>query len=425
VAELGTVVGLLVAVGFLGALAARMGVPYPPVLVLGGLVFGLIPGAPDPSLKPSIVLFLFLPPLIYAASFRVAALPLRGSVVHVVVLSVGLVVATLVAVAVVAHAVAGIPWVAAFALGALAGATDPISASAIVRRVGAHERLVAILEGESLLNDGTGLAAFQVAVAAAAVPFSVGGGVVRFLAISVGGLAIGLAVGVVAAVVRRGVQTAWVEVVLGLVTAFAAYLLAHVAGCSGVLGAVAAGLWVGRAEWVGAAELHLRVEPVWGGLTFVLDSLLFLLIGLELPHVVDALHGHDAAALVGEGITVTLTAMAVRGLWMATVTRGISRLGKRLAPAHVEVLTGWELTVLGWSGMRGALALAGALSIPLAVHGHPFPGRNQVVFLVYCVVLGTLVLPSFTLEPLVRRAGDVPGDVPSGPGYPHVGSGRG
>jgi CPA1 family monovalent cation:H+ antiporter len=399
------VIGLLAAVALLGALAQRVGLPYPTVLVLGGLLIGVVPGVPAVRLDPNLVLFGLLPPLVYASSFRASGFDLRPSVPHILTLAVGLVVFTLAAVALVGHYVAGLPWVAAFVLGALVAPTDPVSASAIVRRVGAPERIVAILEGESLVNDGTGLAAFQVAVAAAAGGFSIGHGILEFVAISLGGLAIGLGVGGVVVVLRRRIDDLEIEIVLGLVAAFGSYTAAQAAGCSGVLAAVAAGLYVGlHAEDISSPEVRLRSEPFWDALSYLLESVLFLLIGLQFLLIARHLPGPSAWTPIGQAAAVLGAAVLLRFAWMFTFARALSLLGRAI-PARVERLHPAELTVLGWSGMRGALSLAGALSIPLLAAGRAFPARDQVIFLVYAVVLGTLIVPSLTLERLVRRLG--------------------
>lgn len=404
------VIGLLAAVALLGALAGRAGLPYPSVLVLGGLLIGVIPGVPSVRLEPNLVLLGFLPPLVYSSAFRASRFDLRASVPHILTLAVGLVVFTVGAIALVGHYVVGLPWVAAFVLGALVAPTDPVSASAIVRRIGAPERIVAILEGESLINDGTGLAAFQVAVAAAAGGFSIGHGILEFVTISLGGLALGIAVGFVIVHLRRRVDDVSIEIVLGLVAAFGSYTAAQAAGFSGVLAAVAAGLYVGyRAEDISSPEVRLRSEPFWEALSYVLESVLFLLIGLQFLLIARGLPGSSAWTPLGQAAAVLATAVVLRFAWMFTFTRALSLLG-RLIPNHVERLERAELTVLGFSGMRGALSLAGALSIPLLAASHPFPARDQVIFLVYAVVLGTLIVPSLTLERLVRRLGLAQGE---------------
>lgn len=397
--EIEIVIGLLAGVALLAAIAGRAGLPYAAVLVLGGLVLGLIPGIPAVRLDPKLVLLGLLPPLVYASAFQAASYDLRRNVVHILTLATGLVLLTVVVVAVAGRAVAGLPWISAFVLGALAAPTDPVSASSVMRHAGAPERMVAILEGESLINDGTGLAAFQVAVVAAGGGISIGSGVLRFIAISVGGCAVGLVVGWILVGVRRRLDEPSLEIVLGLLAAFGSYVAAYAIGWSGVLAAVTAGLYAGRhAEDISSAGGRLNMEPFWDALTFVLESVLFLLIGLQLPSIVSGLHGSLGAG-IGDGAVLVVVVFAVRAAWMGA---------QRIMPPAVgrtEPLSGRELTVLGFSGMRGALSLAGALSIPLVVSHQPFAARDQVIFLVYVVVIGTLVLPSLTLESLVRRLG--------------------
>ncbi|HUA44579.1 MAG TPA: Na+/H+ antiporter [Solirubrobacteraceae bacterium] len=396
-------IGLLAAIALLGVVAERASLPYPAVLVLGGIVLGLIPGLPAVRLDPELVLFGLIPPLVYAAAFRAASYDLRLYAVQIVSLATGLVLLTVLAGGTVGHLVGGIPWASAFVFGALVAPTDPVSASAVMGEVGAPERIVAILEGESLINDGTGLAVFQVAVAAAVSGgFSVGHGALKLLEISAGGIAVGLAIGWVLVRIRRPLDAPSIEIVLGLVAAFGSYSAADAAGFSGVLAAVAAGLYTGRhAQDISTPQSRLQMEPVWDAVTFVLESVLFLLIGLELHHIVNGIpHAHLTRAAMTGAVAIVVM-IALRAGWML----GISPLLSRLLPAGSAAPSRRERVVLAWSGMRGALSLAGALSIPLAARSSPFPARDEDIFLVYCVVLGTLIVPSFTLETLVRRLG--------------------
>jgi monovalent cation/hydrogen antiporter len=407
VQQIEIVIGLLAGVAVLAAIAERSGLPHAAVLVLGGLILGLIPGVPQLHLNPDVVLLGLLPPLVYAAAFHAASYDLRPNLAHILTLATGLVLITVVAVAVVGRALTGLPWVSALVLGALSAPTDPVSASAVLRGVGAPERIVAILEGESLINDGTGLAAFQVAVAAAAGGVSVGSGALTFVEISVGGCAVGLVVGWLLVRVRRRLDDPSLEIVLGLLAAFGSYVAAYGIGWSGVLAAVTAGLYVGsQAESISSAGARLSMEPFWNALTFVLESVLFLLIGLQLPSIVDGLGG-DVATGIGDGAVLVAVVLGVRAAWM-----GALRLAQTVGGGRPrgDPLSGRELTVLGFSGMRGALSLAGALSIPLAVSHHPFAARDEIIFLVYIIVIGTLVPPSLMLGPLIRRLGLAAGD---------------
>lgn len=403
------VIALLAGVALLAAVADRAGLPYAAVLVLGGLLLGLVPGLPSVRLDPQLVLFGFLPPLVYAAAFQAASFDLRSQAAHILTLSTGLVLLTVAVVAVVGRTVVGLGWVPALVLGALAAPTDPVSASSVMRQVGAPERIIAILEGESLINDGTGLAAFQVAVAAAAGGISVGSGILRFVAISIGGCAIGLVCGWVLVRLRRRLDEPSLEIVLGLLTAFGAYTAAAAAGASGVLAAVVAGLYAGgRAQDISSASARLHMEPFWDALVFVLESVLFLLIGLQLPTIVPGLPRGSLGAGIADGVLITVVVLGVRAGWMGAL-RVLRPLGAAGGAREGRLGTA-ELTVLGWSGMRGALSLAGALSIPALAAGHPFAGRDQIIFLVYVVVVGTLVLPSIGLQSLLRWLGLAAGE---------------
>ncbi|MGH2930319.1 MAG: cation:proton antiporter, partial [Solirubrobacteraceae bacterium] len=269
-------------------------------------------------------------------------------------------------------------------------------------QVGAPERIVTILEGESLINDGTGLAVFQVAVAAVAGGFSPGQGALRLLEISAGGTAIGLLVGWLSVRIRRPLDAPAIEIVLGLLAAFGSYVAADAAGFSGVLAAVAAGVYTGRhALEISSPQSRLRMEPVWDAATFVLESVLFLLIGLQLEGIVQGIPRGDAETAALTGVAAIAAAIALRSIWMLAV----SPLLSRLLPARIAPTPPRQAIVLSWSGMRGALSLAGALSIPLMAGSQRFPARDEVIFLVYCIVLGTLIIPSFTLKALVRRLG--------------------
>jgi CPA1 family monovalent cation:H+ antiporter len=353
-------------------------------------------------LEPRLVLFGFIPLLVYAAAFKAASYDLRSHALQIATLATGLVLLTVLAAGAVGHLAVGIPWAAAFVLGALAAPTDPVSASAVMGDVGAPEEIVTVLEGESLINDGTGLAVFAVAVDAVGGGYSPGHGVLKFIEISAGGIAVGLAVGWASVRLRRPLDLPSIEIVLGLLAAFGSYAAADAAGFSGVLAAVTAGLYTGRhAQDISSPRARLQMDPVWASATFVLESVLFLLIGLQLPSIVNGIpHGQiETATLTGAALVGVV--IALRAAWMLAFAPLLSRL----LPRYVAAMPSRHLVVLSWSGMRGALSLAGALSIPLLAGSHAFPDRDQVIFLVYCVVLGTLIIPSLTLKSLVRRLG--------------------
>jgi CPA1 family monovalent cation:H+ antiporter len=391
--------------------ARRKGVPYPVVLVLGGVVLSLIPGVPKAQLDPDVVFYLFLPPLLYSASFLFSTEELRREAPAISVLAVVLVLATVGVVAVCAHAAAGLSWPVAFLLGAIVGPTDPVAASATVQRLGAPQRIATILEGESLVNDGTGLTAYKIAlVAVGTTSVSLGGTVGRFVLVAVGGIAVGLAAGWVSTTVRRRLDDPSVEVGIAALTAFGAYAGADELGVSGVLAAVAAGLFVGaRSDDIASPGARLQSAAFWTTVTFLLESTLFLLVGLQLVDVIQGLAPASAWTRIGQAAAVCGAVLGLRLAWMLAVPAALSLV--RLRPSFLQRDRAWrEQLVIGWSGMRGAVSLAAALAVPLTLHRHPFPDRSLVVFLTYTTILGTLVLPGLTLPLLVQRLGLAQGE---------------
>ena len=312
------IVALLLASTVLAGVARAIHVHYAIVLVLGGLAVGLVSGTSAPQVDPHTVLFVFLPPLIYAASFSSSTQDLRAHARAIGLLAVGLVLLSMTAVAAVAHTVAGIGWGPALVLGAILGPTDPIAATSVLRRLGAPNRISTILEGEALINDGTGLTVYKLAVAAVVSGhFSPGAGIVKFIAVAAGGVAVGLAAGWVSVEVRKRIDEPQIEISISLLTAYLAYIPADRIGASGVLAAVAAGLYTGgRAGSMLSPTSRLRTLGFWEALTFLLESVLFLLIGLELPHITRGL-SVEKPLLYSAAVLVTL--IAVRMAWMFTV----------------------------------------------------------------------------------------------------------
>jgi Na+/H+ antiporter len=397
VAQAEVLVFLLLAVALLAGAGLRWNVPYPVVLVVGGLLLGLVPGLPAPDLNPEVVFFAFLPPLLYAAAFQASAYELRANAAPITLLAVGLVLVTVVGVAAVAHWLVGLPWVPAFVLGAVLGPTDPVSAAAVLRRLGAPAHIETILEGEALVNDGTGLTAFKLAVAAAGATLSVGGVAWKFVIVAAGGIAIGLAVGWLSARVRIAVREPSIDVVLSVLTPFAAYVPAERIGVSGVLAVVTAGVYIGtRSLEISEAGGRLRTLAFWQASEFLLNSLLFLLIGLQVTHIVGDIEGAAPITLLGEAALVAVAVVGVRFAWMFILPElaDLSVIGR-------SYTTRRERLVLAWSGMRGAVSLAAALSIPV----ESFPEREHVIFLAYAVVVVTLTIPGLTLAPLIDRLG--------------------
>ncbi len=377
-------IGLLLVVAALAGVARVAGVPYPIVGLVGGLVLGVIPGVPSPHIDPDVVFLVFLPPLLYSAAFLTSPAELRESAVSIGSLAIGLVVVTLVAVAAVAHVLLAVSWPVAFVLGAILSPTDPVAAVAVLRRLGVPD-VGTVLEGEALVNDGTGLTAYKVAVGAVGGGFALGGAVGQFALIAAGGVAVGLAAGQVSVWVRKRVSAPDIETTISLGTPFLAYIPAEALGVSGVLAAVAAGLLVGaRSVELSAPSTRVRARGFWQVLSFILESTLFLLVGLAVPDFVGNIDASAGAVLL-DIAAVTAAVIGVRVVYVFAVRRRAS----------------WqERLVQGVSGIRGAVSVAAALALPLDV-----PDRPLLIAITTGVVLATLAPPSLALGRLVERLG--------------------
>lgn len=401
-------VGVLGAVAFLLILAYHSRVPYPILLVIGGVGLGFIPGVPDVRLDPDLVLVIVLPPLLYSAAFFSSLRDLRDNLRPITLLSVGLVIFTTVGVAVVAHEVVeGMSWEAAFVLGAVVSPTDPVAATAIASRVGAIPRYVTIVEGESLVNDSTALIAYRFAVAAAVSGgFSIVDAGGRFLLNAAVGIAIGLAVGIVVARLRSAVDDPPTEIAISLFTPYFAYLPSEALGVSAVLAAVTAGIYLG---WLSPQLItpttRIQAFAVWGIVQFVLNAALFTLVGLQLPSVIDGISDLSASSLIGYAVAVCAAVIVIRFVWIYPATYLPRLLSPRLRERDPS--PPWQVpTVLGWTGMRGAVSLAAALAIPVTIDsGAPFPQRDLIIFLTYAVILATLILQGLSLPLFIRKLG--------------------
>ena len=406
----------------LATLANRVGVPYPILLVLGGLVLGFTPGLPRVELEPKVVFLLFLPPLLYVSAIFTSWRDFRANLRPISLLAVGLVLMTTCMVAAVAHWGIGLSWAAAFALGAIVSPTDAIAATAVAQRLGVPRRIVTILEGESLVNDATGIVAYRIAVGAVVVgTFSLWQAGVQFVVGAIGGVAVGLAVGWVVLWARRHVsEEPNVQNTISFLTPFAAYLLAeepshylwaqlHLPGefaFSGVLAVVSTGLYVGRrGPYVISPETRLQGYAFWELVTFLLNGLIFALIGLQLRGIVERLSDYPAGALILYAGLISLTVILVRFLWVFPATyvpRWVSRSIRERDPSPSPR----AVTVIAWTGMRGVISLAAALSLPLTIEGGaPFLGRDLILFLTFSVILATLVVQGLSLPALIRALG--------------------
>jgi len=402
-----TILFLVVLGTVVAAFAGRLRVPAPSLLVIAGLVVGLLPGVPPVRVAPDVVSLVVLPPLLYAASEELPWRDLLAVWRPVVVLAVGLVLASAVAVAAVAGAVAGIPASMAFVLGAVLASTDPVAVSALGRRLSLPPKVQALVQAESLFNDGTSLVLFQVAVSFAvtgtAGRSSAGGallhGAGQFVVLAVGGAAVGgvLAAGVLR--VRRRVTDPVLETVIALVTPYTAFVLGEALHVSPVMAVIVTGLVIGgRRERITTAQTRLQLHSVYQTVIFLLETVVFSLIGLELPTLIRALSHSEAWP--AQALAVAGTLMVTRILWVFPLSAVIQRRGGARRPS-------WPIpAVVSWAGTRGVVPLTAALSIPLtSASGAPLPQRDLILVLATAVIVISLIVQGLTLEPLVRLAG--------------------
>jgi monovalent cation/hydrogen antiporter len=401
-AEVEFILALLVAIAVLVALADRISLPYPIVLVLGGAALGLVPGMPEIQLPPDIVFLLFIPPLVFVAAFFTSWRDFAANLRPILSLAVGLVLATAVGVAVAAHGLAGMAWAPAFVLGAVVANTDTTAIVAISDQTPLPRRAQTILEGESLVNDAVALTAFRLAIVATVTgsfaPWSVGA---SFGVAVVGAVVIGLAVGWLTAAARARTHDARIVIIIGLLTPYAAYLLAERIGASGILAIVIAGLYVGRREArIEDAVTRLQARSFWNMVIFLIDGLLFILVGVQLRPIWNALSHDYPGQRIGVALAIALVVVAARAVWVVVSTvlsRGVGALAQG----------GWrEVAIVGWAGLRGGDTLAAALSVPLATAaGRAFPSRPEIVFFAFAVIVVTLVGQGLSLPWLVDRLG--------------------
>ena len=379
------------------AIARRVEWPAPLLLVAVGLAVSFVPGMPEFRLNPELILVLVLSPLLYSAALESSYLDIRANLRPIGFLAIGLVLATTAVVGLVAHwVVPDLPLAAALVLGAVVAPPDAVAAVSIGRRLGLPRRSMTLLTGESLGNDATALTAFKVALAAATgtAAFSWGEGVLTFLVAAVGGVAIGLALGVVVHAIRLRLGDGVLESALGMLVPFGAYLAAEEVHAAGVLAVVVAGLYLGHNAPAAGYATRLQETAVWRSVDVLLESLVFALIGLQLRTVIaDA---RPDWTLVGASLVVLAAVIVVRFVWMfpaAWLPRVIPKIRAR------EPKPGWRpLTVISWAGMRGVVSLAAAAAIPLEM-----PGRDVVVLLTFVVTVGTLLIQGTTLPALIRR----------------------
>jgi CPA1 family monovalent cation:H+ antiporter len=405
------VLSLLVATVVFASLAIRLRVPYAILLVLGGALLGLFPGLPEVDLNPDLILFLFLPPLVYSSAWQTSWRQFRANLRPILSLAIGLVLFTTLCVAVAAHSFLGLPWSIAFVLGAVLSPTDTVAANAIAQRMGFSPRLLTVLEGESMLNDASGLVVYSFAVAAAVTGrFDLGIAIWQFVVVSLGGLVIGLVIGWSLVWLHRHLDDAPIEITITLITPYVCYLLAEAVHVSGVLAVLSAGLYLSRqSSRFFSSRTRLEANAVWNVLAFVLNGLLFLLIGLQLRHLLSTLRDHTFTTVIADTFLISLVVIAVRLLWVFPA----AYLPRWLFPGlrcHDPYADWRTVAIIAWTGLRGGISLAAVLALPLALsRGQPFPQRNRLIAITFGVIFFTLIGQGLSLIPLIRRLG-VPSD---------------
>ena len=396
---------LLVAAAVLLIGSPLLRLPLPILLVLGGVVLGFIPGLPHLQLAPDVVLIAILPPLLYSGAFFTSLRDLRTYRRAIALLALGLVGVTMAAVALVAHEWVGLSWPVAFTLGAIVSPTDALAATEIAGRLGVPRRIVSLIEGESLVNDGTALVLYKAAVGAAiGGAFSIWDTSGRIVLNVIGGIAIGLAVGWIIRQVRRRLNDPPVEVALAVLSGYLAYLPAAAAGVSGVLAAVTVGVYMGwHTPELTDERTRLTGDAFWEILVFIVNALVFVLVGLQLREIVDALSGIATLDLLGYSLLVAVTVIVTRIVWVPIFTYLPRWAFRRIR--EKDPYPPWQYpAIISWAGMRGAVSLVAALALP-----SDFPERDLIVFLTFAVIVATLVVQGLTLPRLIRVLG-VPDD---------------
>jgi len=396
----------LVVVALLAIVARRTRIPHPILLTIGGVILALIPGLPEIHLEPELVFNLFLPPLLYPAAVYTSWRDFRTNLRPILLMATVLVLITMAATASLFPALTGLPLAVGFVFGALISPPDAVAALSFTQNLRVPRKIIVILEGESLVNDATSFISFRFAVAAVMTgSFSLGHASLRFLFVAVGGVCVGLAVGWLATQVQKRLDDPPVQTMFSLLTPYIAYFSGERLHVSGILAVVIAGMYYGwRVPRILSGRMRLQAVPVWEMVLFILNGILFMLIGLQLPQVIRALAPGSAFQVATLAVLVLLVIVLVRFGWIFAATylpRFFSRTLRR------KNRIPWQQTALmAWTGMRGADSLAGALAIPfLLPNGEPFPGRNLILLVTFCVIFATLVLQGLTLAPLVRWLG--------------------
>lgn len=396
---------LLIAVLALTTIARKLAIPYPILLVVGGLVLSFMPGLPTVRLDSDLIFLVFLPPLLWSAAYFTSWRDFRANARPIILLAVGLVVATTAAVASVAHAVLpGLSWAGAIILGAIVSPPDAVSATALMKEIHFPRREVTILEGESLVNDATALVLYRAAlIAVVSGAFELSNTMVDFFLSASIGIAVGILVGVVSCWVLRLTEDSFSEIAITLLVPYIAWVLAEQAHASAVLACVAGGLYIRQHfSAIVAPITRIKARAVWDVLVFILNGVIFILIGLQLDTLREAIPPSQLVQLTINGLLVSATAIAVRLVWVP-VAAWVPRLLSSSLRERDPVPSWSNLLILGWSGMRGVVSLAAAMALPLTtIAGSPFPYRAEIILIAFMVILVTLVLQGLSFPTMIR-----------------------
>jgi len=400
-----------------GILARKVGTPYPIIMVIGGLLLSFVPAIPDFTLNPDLIFLVVLPPLLYSSAWNTSWRDFRYNISSISLLAFGLVAFTVVGVALAAPKVfAGFDWRLGLVLGAIVAPTDAIAATSIARRIGLPGRIVDILEGESLINDATGLLALEFAtdfLVHKRIP-TVSAGLLTLVWLTAGGVAIGLMIGWLVDHFERRIDDRPIEVTISIVVPYAAYLAAQAVHASGVLAVVSCGLFLSRrSAHLFSPSVRLGAWAVWDSLTFILNGLVFVLIGLQFPSVRASIRGYSLSTIFMYGGIFSLMLILLRLAWVFPGARLAYLFRTRVSHYKEGPPQLRQVFVVGWTGMRGVVSLAAALALPtVLMDGSPFPHRDMIVCLTFCVIFVTLVLQGLTLPPLIRLLGLAGGEGP-------------
>lgn len=406
--EIEHIVVLLLAVVALASLASRVRLPYPMVLLVGGVVLALMPGLPQIDLDPHLVFVLFLPPVLFYAAFFTSWRDFKGNINAIGTLATGCVLLTTAAVAIAARwLIPDMPWAVALTLGAIVSPPDAIAATAIFQRLGVPHRVITILEGESLVNDASALIAYRFAVAAAVGgTFSIADASLQFAIVGIGGVVFGLACGWLAARATLLLRDVPVANAFTLLLPISIYVIAERFHVSGVLAVVTAGLFFGRrSSAVSTPKMRVTGRAVWDTMILIVNGVVFILIGLQLPHVVDAVHEVSVGMLVAYSLVISLVVIVARFVWVFPATYVYRWVipGMRERDPFPQMR---DVTIVSWSGLRGVVSLAAALALPLtADDGAEFPYRNDIIFIAFGVIVVTLLGQGLLIPLLIRKLG--------------------